>query len=127
EARFQYRANQNDTRPRSFDPAVEVIDAFSDGGSSTGLSGFSQKRFELTDILSLSRSRHMLKLGGRIRGVMQADVSEQNYNGVFTFTSLESYRITQLGLREGLTPARIRALGGGASQFSMGDGDPLAD
>ena len=68
----------------------------------------------------------MIKLGGRVRGITQSDRSLRNYNGTFTFTSLDAYRITELGLRDGLTPAQIRALGGGASQFSMICGDPLA-
>jgi outer membrane receptor protein involved in Fe transport len=77
-------------------------------------------------MLSLSRNRHMLKLGGRVRGLTQSDRSTQNYNGTFTFTSLDAYRTTELGLRDGLTPGQIHALGGGASQFSMISGDPLA-
>jgi hypothetical protein len=50
----------------------------------------------------------------------------QNYNGVFTFTSLEAYRITESSLRQGLLPEQIRALGGGASQFTISLGNPVA-
>jgi len=127
EIRFQYRRGNSITRPASSKPAVQVMDAFSAGGSSTGLSGFNQNRWELTDMLSLSRSRHMMKLGARLRRTTQSDRSGQNYNGSFTFTSLDAYRITQLGLDDGLTPQQIRAFGGGASQFSIVGGDPLAD
>jgi hypothetical protein len=102
------------------------MEAFSAGGFAAGPSSFSQNRSELADMLSLSRNRHMIKLGGRVRGLTQSDRSVQNYNGMFTFTSLDAYRITGLGLRDGLTPSQIRALGGGASQFSMVGGDPLA-
>jgi hypothetical protein len=79
-----------------------------------------------TNNLGVIGNGHMIKLGGRVRGLTQSDRSEQNYNGVFTFTSLDTYRITELGLRDGLTPQQIRALGGGAGQFSMVSGDPLA-
>ena len=41
-------------------------------------------------------------------------------------TSLDSYRITLLGLQQGLSDAEIRAMGGGASQFTMTTGVPLA-
>ena len=45
---------------------------------------------------------------------------------MFTFTSLEAYQVTQIGLSDGSTPAKIRELGGGASQFSILRGDPFA-
>jgi hypothetical protein len=127
EIRFQYRRGISITRPASSQPAVLVMDAFSAGGASSGLSGSNQNRWEMTDMLSLSRSRHMIKLGGRIRGLTLSDRSGQNYNGVFTFASLDAYRITQLGLNDGMAPQQIRDLGGGASQFSIAGGDPLAD
>ncbi|MBI1984445.1 MAG: TonB-dependent receptor, partial [Acidobacteria bacterium] len=41
-------------------------------------------------------------------------------------TSLERYRRTLLFLEQGLTPEEIRSLGGGATQFSLNSGDPLA-
>jgi Carboxypeptidase regulatory-like domain/TonB dependent receptor len=126
ELRFQYRRGSNISHSVSSEPAVQVMEAFSAGGFAAGLSSFSQNRSELTDMLTLSRNRHMVKLGGRVRGLTQLDRSVQNYNGMFTFTSLAAYRITELGLRDGLTPSQIRALGGGASQFSMVSGDPLA-
>ena len=40
--------------------------------------------------------------------------------------SLERYRRTLLGQELGLTPTQIRAMGGGASQFSISSGDPAA-
>lgn len=51
----------------------------------------------------------------------------QNYNGVSTFNSLDAYRITELGRSDGLTPQGIRALGNGASQFSITSGNSTAD
>jgi hypothetical protein len=92
-----------------------------------GSSGSRENRWELSDMLSWLRNRHSIKLGGRIRGVTLADSSMQNYNGMFTFHSLDAYRITELGLSDGLTPQAIRALGGGASQFSITAGIPTAD
>jgi len=38
--------------------------------------------------------------------------------------SIEAYRRTLLFQREGLSPAQIRVLGGGASQFSISVGNP---
>jgi hypothetical protein len=54
------------------------------------------------------------------------DQDTQNYTGTFTFSSLDSYRVTLLGQQAGLSPQQIRAGGGGASQFSIAGGNPLA-
>jgi hypothetical protein len=126
ELRFQYRRSKGTGLPVSTEPGVQVPDAFTSGGTATGLSALTENRWELNDGISLARSKHMMKLGGRVRGITQSDRSERNYNGLFTFTSLDVYRITELGLSNGLTPQQIRALGGGASQFSIVTGNPLA-
>ena len=47
-----------------------------------------------------------------------------NFNGTFTFNSLDAYQITEQGIAAGLTPAQIRAAGGGAGQFSITYGTP---
>jgi hypothetical protein len=54
------------------------------------------------------------------------DQDTQNYTGTFTFSSLDNYRLTLLGEQFGLTPQQVRATGGGASQFSLAAGNPLA-
>ena len=50
----------------------------------------------------------------------------QGYNGSFLFNTLDAYGITEAGLLNGATPAQIRAAGGGASQFTLTAGIPLA-
>jgi outer membrane receptor protein involved in Fe transport len=83
------------------------------------LNGLLENRYELQELLSLSRGKHTLKFGGRIRAINESNASGDNYNGVFTFNSLDAYRITEAGRLAGLTPAQIRAQGGGASQFAI--------
>lgn len=127
EIRFQYRRASDTSDALSFEPAVQVPDAFSSGGSAVGASASAENRWEVADMVSWARNRHTLKFGGRIRAATLSDTSGQNYNGAFTFSSLDSYRLTKLGLRDGLIPEQIRMLGGGASQFSITAGDPMAD
>lgn len=91
-----------------------------------GLNGLTENRYELQEIFSLSSGKNMLKVGGRFRAIDESNASGENYNGIFTFNTLDAYRITEAGLRAGLTPAEIRAQGGGASQFVISSGDPLA-
>jgi hypothetical protein len=127
EFRFQYSRVATGSQPKSFDPAVRVPEAFSSGGAGSGSSSVRRNRWEVSDFLALTRGSHSVKFGGRLRHVSEYDASLANYNGAFTFTSLDAYRTTQLGLRDGLSASQIRALGGGPSQFSMLAGNPAAE
>lgn len=127
ELRFQYRRSHDILRGLSDVPVIEVPDAFVGGGSTMGLSGLTENRYEFHDVLSLVRGKHSVKLGGRLRIINESNRSMENYNGVFTFTSLNAYRITEAGLREGLSGREIRSLGGGPSQFSLASGNPVAE
>lgn len=75
---------------------------------------------------SIARGRHTLKLGGRLRTGLLSDLSVRNYNGSYLFNSLEAYRVTEAGLLGGASAEQIRTLGGGASQFTLTAGNPLA-
>jgi len=126
ETRFQYlRQRTNETGDNS-QPTVRVLAAFTDGGISSGPNTTNHDHYELNNMTSVTASNHLLKFGGRLRGVYIWDQSLQTYNGAYTFTSLDAYRLTLLGLQDGLTPEAIRAAGGGASQFSIVAGEPLA-
>lgn len=127
EVRLQYRRSRDALRGLNTEPTVEVPEAFVGGGSTMGLSGLTENRYELHDVLSLSRGKHNLKMGGRLRVINEANRSMENYNGTFTFTSLAAYQITKTGLRDGLPADQIRALGGGASQFAFASGNPVAE
>ena len=126
EVKFQYRRSHDTNQAVSADPAVQVLDAFTAGGTSMSLNRLLENRYELQELLSFSKGQHTLRFGGRFRAIQESNASGSNYNGVFTFTTLDAYRITEAGLRAGLTPAEIRAQGGGASQFALGAGDPMA-
>lgn len=126
EARFQYRRSRDANQAVSTAPALQVLDAFVSGGTAKSLDGLLENRYELQESLLLSRGRHTVRFGGRLRAIQEESASGSNYNGVFTFTSLDAYRITEQGLAAGLTPAEIRSLGGGASQFAMGSGEPMS-
>lgn len=127
EFRFQYRRSHDVLRGMDSSPTVEVPEAFVGGGSTMGLSGLTENRYEFQDMLSLIRGRHSLKVGGRLRIINESNRSMENYNGVYTFTSMDAYQITEAGLRDGLLPNEIRALGGGASQFTLASGSPVAE
>ena len=130
-------------------PALNVSEAFFGGGSQLGSSSSTQDRAELQNFTSWTHGRHFLKVGGRLRYVSIKSISPNNFGGTYTFaggtgptldandqviagapliqlTSLERYRRTLVFQRQNLTPAQIRSLGGGATQFSIAGGNPEA-
>jgi Carboxypeptidase regulatory-like domain len=126
ETRARYSRQRSRQEGNATSPTTVVLDAFTGGGSPVSLSYTNQDRLEVQNTTTVTRGAHLLRWGGRLRGVYLQDQDTQNYTGTFTFSSLDSYRLTLLGQQTGLTPQQIRASGGGASQFSLAAGNPLA-
>lgn len=148
ETRFQYSKNSNESFGNNAVPTLNVSSAFISGGSQVGLAVSSNSRWEVQNFLAWQKGTHSLKFGGRVRGVHISDSNPNNFGGTFVFAgafvptldannnpitsqpvfvdSLERYRRTLLGQQLGRTPAQIRAMGGGASQFSISAGNPDA-
>ncbi|HVW86484.1 MAG TPA: carboxypeptidase regulatory-like domain-containing protein [Bryobacteraceae bacterium] len=127
ESRFRFHRQATDQGGGSTAPIVSVLDAFTAGGSPVGHSFDNQNRYEVQNFTTQTLGTHTIRWGGLLRAVTLEDQAMQNYSGAFTFTSLAAYRLTLLGMQQGLTPAQIRASGGGASQFSLMAGNPLAN
>ncbi len=153
EFRLQFRRRiQKDFGDTSV-PTTSVLEAFRDGGNQVGRASSTSNNWELQNYTTYLHGPHTLKFGTRFRNSRVSDFSPQNFGGTFTFgggvapeldannqvvvdgsgqpvmvpiTSLERYRRTLLFLDQGLTPEEIRSLGGGATQFSLNSGDPLA-
>jgi hypothetical protein len=81
---------------------------------------------EVQNMTTVTHGAHLFRWGGRLRGVELRDQDTTNYTGTFTFSSLDSYRTTLTGQQAGWSAQQIRAAGGGASQFSIAAGNPLA-
>jgi hypothetical protein len=124
---FQYVRDQSDQTSQYGQPTVSVLGAFTGGGNSLGDVGDRTDRYEVYNRTSMSRRSHQIKFGARLRAYRDVNNSTSGFNGTFIFPSLTTYQITQQGLQQGLTPAQIRSLGGGPSQFSISTGNPRAD
>jgi hypothetical protein len=124
ETRFQYYRSATQSIANSNAPAVLVLGSFYDGGSTVGRSFDTQNSYEFQNYTSLVRGTHSWRFGVRLRGQTDDSVSPQNFNGTFTFGGIDRYRLTLQGEQLGDSPARIRALGGGATQFSITAGQP---
>ncbi len=124
EIRFRYHRSNSHQTPQSFEPTLSVLGAFTAGGSSFGTGSKLENSYEVQNYTSVSLGKHFLKFGARLRDSSQASSVTSNFNGTFTFPSLLAYQVTEQGLQQGLTPAEIRAAGGGASQFLIVTGNP---
>ncbi len=126
QTRFQYRHSEDIQNPLSTDPTLNVIGAFTGGGSSHGTVLDTGNQYELQSQTSMTFGRHALSYGGRVRDIGDSVNTTSGYNGTFTFTGIDPYSIYLQDLAQGLTPAQIIAAGGGASQFSIITGNPVA-
>ncbi len=106
ETRFEITQNHNTTNPLTQSRAINVLDAFSAGGSQN-VSDTTNKSFLFGDTLSFNRKGLTLKTG--IQGDYYRDrvYNTNNFLGTFTFSSLDAY------------------LTGKPTTFSMNRGDPL--
>ena len=124
ETRFQYIRSRSRQSPYSTAPSLAVQGAFNGGGSSTGHYQNNQDSYEFQDYVSLAARQHYLNFGLRLRSTRNANSTAANFNGQYTFPSIDAYQITEQGLQQHLSPAEIRAAGGGASQFTLTAGNP---
>jgi hypothetical protein len=109
ETRFQYvRALQQQT-PFGDAPQINVQGAFSDGGNAAGSVNDHQDRYEFQNYTSIVHGKHFFKFGGRLRATREANFSNGNFNGTYTFSSLFSYALTQYYLNQGATIGAMQA------------------
>ncbi len=154
EVRMRFSKSGRDQTALDPSPTLVVQDSFTSGGAAVGLSRNDGTRFELTDVVSWATRKHAFRAGFRVRRNTTDETSRNNFAGVVTFaggsgpeldanfnpipgpggvpntvtlSSLERYRRTLALQARGLSPAQIRALGGGATQFLVAGGNPVAN
>ncbi|HKO43896.1 MAG TPA: carboxypeptidase regulatory-like domain-containing protein [Pyrinomonadaceae bacterium] len=146
ETRFQFSHNGSSSLGNILVPTLNVSSSFISGGSQVGKVENSNKRMDLQNFTAWQKGTHAFKFGGRLRRVSISDSNPNNFGGSYTFSggnvpsldannnpifnqpvfadSLERYRRTLLFAN--LSDLEIRRRGGGASQFNMSGGNPLA-
>jgi len=105
---------------------VSAAGAFTGGGSTQGISTYTEDHYELQNYTSINLGKNFLRFGGRLRDNNESTSSTSGFNGSFSFPTLSAYQITRQGLEAGWTDAQIRAAGGGATLFSINSGIPAA-
>jgi hypothetical protein len=145
DTRFQYYRNANQMRAINASPVIQVLGSFTGGGSQLGQSADTQNSYEFQNYTSILRGTHSWRFGIRLREQQDDSAAPVNFNGTYTFgggtgpvldgnqpvpgqteqiSSIERYRRTLLFQQLGYSAAQIRALGGGATQFSIAAGRP---
>ena len=126
ETRFQYL--RDDTSEMAQNPGTEinVLGSFIGGGANIGQNMDNQNHYELQNYTSIQFAKHFVKFGARLRITNDYNSSTSDYNGLYIFPSLNAYQITEQGIANGESVAQIQAMGGGASQFTLVQGTPVA-
>jgi hypothetical protein len=150
ETRFQFYRAAGQRIANSLSPEIQVLGSFNGGGSQLGRNFDTQNTYELQNYTTTIRGTHNLRFGVRLYKMTDENVAPQDFNGTFIFgggvgpvldansqpvmqgggdvmrplTSIERYRRTLLFQQLGYSPALIRQLGGGATQFSIALGNP---
>lgn len=127
ETRFQYDRASDSQNPQNSAFTTSVLGAFTGGGNSQGRNQDVQNHYELQNYTSIVHGKHFIKFGVRLRGVTDANSSTGNFNGTFTFPSLQAYRVTQQGLTASCLASspNPQTAQCGPIQFSITSGQPL--
>ena len=100
ETRFEYRRTNSSTAPVSSAPgygpagnapSFSVPRVFSAGGNSGQTSSSHSDHFELQNYLTLSEGKQAIKIGAWLRDDREAQSTDSNFNGGFTFPSITAF------------------------------------
>ena len=98
ETRFQFLRGRDSQFAQQFTPAINVLGAFDAGGNSQGTIIDHEDHYELQNYTSLIHGNHILKFGGRVRGIRDAESTTSGFNGTFIFSSLTDFQAAECSL-----------------------------
>jgi hypothetical protein len=91
ETRFEYRRQITSETPVSNDPTYGVAGYFSAGGNASQGSTGHGDHLELQNITTMTAGKHAIKFGAWLRDNRQATSTDSNFNGSFSFATVEDY------------------------------------
>jgi hypothetical protein len=113
EMRLQASRRPSQSRGVSSDVAINVLDAFSSGGSQSFTDNLN-RNLDLAETLTYTHKKHTFKTGLTAEANQYENLNRSNFVGTFTFSSLDQYAAVLRG-DPGVHP----------SQFSTNRGDPF--
>ena len=88
ETHFQYLRDTSSTTPVSTDPLINVPQAFTGGGSTGQFAKDHADHLELQNLTTWAAGKHAIKFGTRLRDNRDANSTDANFNGSFTFATV---------------------------------------
>jgi Carboxypeptidase regulatory-like domain len=92
ETRLEWERTTTDQNALTSGPTIRVLDAFTGGGNPLGISDSVSDHYELQNYTSMNLSAHFVRLGGRLRATALTTTSSRNFNGTYTFTTLDALK-----------------------------------
>jgi hypothetical protein len=109
ETRFEFRRRDTSETPASSAPSIGVSSYFSSGGNTDQQISDHAYHFELQNFSTLTAAHHTMTFGAWLRDNREALNTDSNFNGSFSFSSIDSYLGLLNGLAAGHTVAQIAA------------------
>jgi hypothetical protein len=110
ETRFQYLRDYSSSTPVSPAPQVNIPGTLTAGGSSSQTNNDHTNHLELQNLTTMSVGAHAIKFGTRLRDNADANTSNSDFNGSFTFPSVADY-VGALNIEAGQTCPTSTATG----------------
>ena len=98
ETRFQYERQNENHYPDSTDRTIFVQGDFTGGGYTGQVSRDHATRLEFWNITTISHGAQAIKFGTRMRDTRDANLTNANFNGSFTFANYQRYQAMANGL-----------------------------
>jgi hypothetical protein len=122
ETRFQFERQNENHYPDSTARTINVTGDFTGGGYAGQIYRDHATRLELWNITTLSHGAHAIKFGTRMRDSRDANLTNSNRNGAFTFSSPQNYLQMANGLASGTRFDQLVNEGYGPSSASYTTG-----
>jgi hypothetical protein len=122
ESRFQYERQNENHYPDSTNRTINVTGDFSGGGFSGQTSLDHTTRLEFQNLTTMSHGAHAIKFGTRMRDSRDANFTNANFIGSFTFDSAAKYLAMANGLVSPIAPntfAELVTAGNGPTSASF--------
>lgn len=107
ETRFQYLHQSSENTPLNTTPTISIPGVLLFGGYSGGHLIDDENHYEIQNYTSVSSGNHSIRFGGRLRISQASEQNAGNFNGTFTYPSLNAFLNNQ------------------ANQFSITTGQPF--